>query len=272
MDESGVDVKEVKLISESLEAEFLRKYPENPIDFLKRMSANNKVVILGDRHNSPAMETFLRNSLLPLKESGVTHLVLEEYRDFQPEVDNYLSGEEEMSEKLTDYLRSGFYRRNVAPHDYRVLLLEEAKRAGLKVRFIEPGDVENRDEVWEQEMNDILEDSEAKALVVCGQSHAVKTTPNSIASRLFKRLPGQIYSVFEVTDNEPSRIRETCYVGEEILNILSASDQEVKPLAFDLSLSPLSKLKRYSHRPDLGKEYDGVIFLTGETRLEKPRP
>lgn len=270
MDETTLEDKQAVLMAESVEAEFLKKHTENPLDFLKKAFADKKVVILGDRHNSPAMETFLRGSLASLRSSGVTHLVLEEYRDYQPEVDKYLSDEEaEMSERLVDYLRNGFYRRNVVPHDYRVRLLEEAKKVGLKVRFVEPGAVENRDEVWEEEAGDILKDPKAKALMVCGQNHAVKTTPGRIASRLLARLPGQVQTVFEVTDKEPTRIRETCYVGEEILNVLTASGQEVKPLAFDLPLSPFSSLKRRSDKPDLGEEYDGMIFLTGETELEK---
>jgi hypothetical protein len=272
MDESAIEEKKVNLISESLEAELLKKHSENPTDFLKRVFANKKVVILGDRHNSPAMETFLRNSLSPLKNSGITHLVLEEHRDYQPEIDSYLNNEEEMNNKLVDYLRNGFYRRDVIPHDYRVLLLQEAKRVGLKVRFVDPGSVENRDEVWENELNDILKDPETKVLMVCGQNHAIKVTPGVIANRLLKRLPGQIYTVFEVTDNEPIRIKESCYVGEEIVNILRTLGQETKSLAFDLFSSPFSKLKRYSHRPSLGEEYDGVVFLAGETRLEKRQP
>jgi len=251
--------------------EFLLKEKRDPLELLKAYVQSSKLVGLGEAHNSPAMENFVRNSLEALKTSGLTHLVIEEYDDYQPEVDNYMQTGE-MSSKLADYLTHGFIR-NDANHNLRVRLLQEARRLGLQVQFIDPGNTPDREQYLTDKVRPLMEQEGTKILMIYGNMHIAKgNLPVSGGTHVMGRLndlyPGMTKSVMRFSDK-----RHGGYLEREIYDDSQSAKVDKASFAIEVKNSPYANESLFDPKiasPKVGNLVDAFIYHSGDITLPRP--
>lgn len=252
--------------------EFLLKERKNPLELLKTYSQSAKLVALGETHNSPAMENFVRSSLEALKASGLTHLIIEEYDEYQPEVDDFMETGT-MSSRLTDYLTHGFIR-NDANHNLRVRLLQEARRLGLKVQFIDPGNVPDRERYLTDKIRPLMEQDGAKMLLIYGNMHVAKgNLPVSGGTHVLGRLndlyPGMTKSIMRLSDK-----RHGGYMDKMIYEDSKSAQLDQTPFAIEVKDSPYAEELLMDPRkmisPKVGNLVDAFIYHSGDVVLSRP--
>lgn len=251
--------------------EFLLKERKDPLDLLKAYLQSVKLVALGEAHNSPAMENFVRNSLEALKASGLTHLVIEEYDEYQPEVDSFMETGT-MSPKLTDYLTHGFIR-NGASHNLRVRLLQEARRLGLKVQFIDPGNIPDREQYLTNKVKPLMEEDEAKMLMIYGNMHVAKgNLPVSGGTHVMGRLndlyPGMAKSIVRLSDK-----RHGGYLDQMIYEDSKLGQLDQTSFAIEVKGSPYADEFLFDPKiasPKAGNLVDAFIYHSGDVSLPSP--
>ena len=251
--------------------EFLLRERKNPLELLKEYLQSAKLVALGERHNSPAMENFVRNSLEALKTSGLTHLVIEEYNEYQPEVDAFME-KGTMSQRLTDYLTHGFIR-NDANHNLRVRLLQEARRLGLKVQFIDPGNIPNREQYLTDKIRPLMEQDGAKILLIYGNMHVAKgNLPVSVGTPVLGRLndlyPRATKSIMRLSDK-----RHDGYMEQIIYEDSKVAKLDQTPFAIEIKGSPYADDTLFEPKiasPKVGNLVDAFIYHPGDIVLSRP--
>lgn len=252
--------------------EFLLNERKDPLWLLKAYFQQVKLVALGEVHNSPAMENFLRNSLWVLKASGLTDLVMEEYEEYQPEVDAFMESGE-MSPRLVEYLTQGFIR-NDAHHNLRVRLLQEARRLGLKVHFIDPGNIPDREQYLTNKISPLMNQEEAKILMVYGNLHVAKgNLPTAGGTMVLGRLdglyPGTTKSVMRLSDK-----RHGGYIDRMIYDDTRAAQLDQSSFAIEVSNSPYANEPIVDPKkmasPKIGALVDAFIYHSGDVVLPRP--
>lgn len=251
--------------------EFLKRERKDPLELIKSYFQSTSLVALGENHNSPAMENFVRNSLSKLKSAGLTDLVLEEYDSYQGEVDQFLQTGQ-MSDALSDYLTHGFIR-NDANHNLRVRLLEEARKLGLRVHFIDPGNVPDREQYLANKLIPVLNEEGKRILMLYGNLHAAKTSLPSaggtmVLGRLNDLYPGDIKSVMRISDK-----RYGSPLGRKIIDDSNAAELNNTSFAIELKNSPYAQdpiLPHPTASPKVGESYDALIYHSGDVVLPHP--
>ncbi len=251
--------------------EFLLKERRDPLELLKTYLQTSKLVALGEAHNSPAMENFVRNSLEGLKDSGLTHLVIEEYDEYQPEANTFMETGI-MSLKLTDYLTHGFIRNN-ANHNLRVRLLQEARRLGLKVQFIDPGNISEREQYLTDKVKPLMEQDGTKMLLLYGNMHVARgNLPVSGGTHVMGRLsdlyPGMTKSVMSLTDK-----RHEGYLNEMIYDDSRLAQLDQTSFAIEVKNSPYAAETIFDPKiasPKFGHIVDAFVYHSGDVVLPPP--
>lgn len=251
--------------------EFLLKERKEPLDLLKTYLQSAKLVALGEVHNSPAMENFVRNSLETLKAYGLTHLVIEEYDEYQPEADSFMETGT-MSPRLTDYLTHGFIR-NDANHNLRVRLLQEARRLGLKVQFIDPGNITDREQYLTDKVKPLMEQDGTKILLIYGNMHVAKgNLPVSGGTHVMGRLndlyPGTTKSIMRLSDK-----RHGGYMDQMIYEDSKSARLDKTSFAIEIKDSPYANETLFDRKiasPKVGNLVDAFIYHSGDVTLSRP--
>lgn len=252
-------------------AEFLFRERGEPLELLKAYAQSSKLVVLGEAHNSPAMENFVRNSLEALKACGLTHLVMEEYDEYQPEADSFMETGS-MNPRLKDYLTHGFIR-NDANHNLRVRLLQEARRLGLKVQFIDPGNIADREQYLTDKVKPLMEEGGTKMLMIYGNMHVAKgNLPVSGGTHVLGRLndlyPGMTKSVMRFSDK-----RHGGYLEKEIYEDSQSAKVDQNSFAIEVKDSPYADDSLFEPKiasPRVGSLIDGFIYHAGDVVLPRP--
>lgn len=251
--------------------EYLLKERKDPLELLKTNIRLAKLVALGEAHNSPAMENFVRNNLEALKASGLTHLVMEEYDEYQSELDNFMETGT-MSPRLTDYLTHGFIRNN-ANHNLRVRLLQEARRLGLKVQFIDPGNIPDREQYLTDKVRPLMEQDGTKMLMIYGNMHVAKgNLPVSAGTHVLGRLndlyPKMTKSIMSLSDK-----RHGGYMDQMIYEDSKSVGLDQTSFGIEVKGSPYADGFLFDPKiasPKVGNLIDAFIYHSGDVILPPP--